>query len=155
MTSNVGSDIIFRTGLGFREEAENEDREVTEHDMRDRVMASLRENFKPEFLNRVDEIIMFHPINPKMLRKILDMQIDLVRERLNGKRIKLNVTARAKDQLSKQGYEPNFGARPLKRVIQTEILDELALRMIEGSVREGSTVKIDAENSKIVFVDQK
>ncbi len=155
MTSNVGSDIIFRTGLGFREEAENEDREVTEHDMRDRVMASLRENFKPEFLNRVDEIIMFHPINPKMLRKILDMQIDLVRERLNGKRIKLNVTARAKDQLSKQGYEPNFGARPLKRVIQTEILDELALRMIEGSVREGSTVKIDAENGKIVFVDQK
>lgn len=151
MTSNIGSDIIFRTGLGFREEASAENKEIAEHEMRDRVMGSLRENFRPEFLNRVDEIIMFHPINREMLRKIVDRQLDLVQKRLDEKRIKITVTAKAKDFLSKEGYDPVYGARPLKRVIQSDILDELALQIVEGKIREGDSIKADVKSGKVVF----
>lgn len=150
MTSNVGSEIIYRSGLGFREKKESE--AIGEKEMREKVMTALRENFKPEFLNRLDEIIIFHPISPEMLRRIVDLQLNLVQKRLDEKSIKLTLTAAAKKYLSEKGYDPLYGARPLKRVIQNEILDELALRIIEGAVKEGEKVKIDSKGGKIVFV---
>ncbi|MFA7209315.1 MAG: ATP-dependent chaperone ClpB [Parcubacteria group bacterium] len=149
MTSNIGSDIIYKSGLGFKEE--KDEASVTEHDMRQRVLSALRESFKPEFLNRLDEIIIFHPINRAMLRKIVDLQLALVQKRLREKDIRLAFTAKAKDYLSKKGYDPSFGARPLKRVIQNDILDELALRIVEGSIKEGDSVKADVRNGKVVF----
>jgi len=149
MTSNVGSDIIYKSGLGFKEEKGNEI--IAEEEMRGKVLGALRESFKPEFLNRIDEIITFHPITPEMLRRIVDLQIELVQKRLNEKNIKLIITPAARAYLSEKGYDPAYGARPLKRVIQNEILDELALQIIEEKIREGSRVRIDIKNKKISF----
>jgi len=149
MTSNVGSDIIYKSGLGFREEGEQE--RISEDEMKSRVLASLRESFKPEFLNRLDEIIIFHPIDQKMLRQIVDLQLALIQKRLSTRGVKLSVTPAAKEYLSKKGYDPAFGARPLKRVIQSEIMDELALEIIDGKIKDGSKVKVNVEKEKIVF----
>jgi len=149
MTSNVGSDIIYKSGLGFKELGAEDS--LGEEEMRQKVLLALRENFKPEFLNRLDETIIFHPINPKMLRMIVDLEFKKIQKRLNGKNIKLKISAAAKKYLSKKGYEPAYGARPLKRVIQNEIMDELALRIIEGNIKEGDKVKADVINNKIVL----
>lgn len=149
MTSNVGSDIIYKSGLGFKEEKANEI--IAEEEMRGKVLGALQESFKPEFLNRIDEIIIFHPITPEMLRRIVDLQIELVQKRLNEKNIKIIVTPAARSYLSEKGYNPAYGARPLKRVIQNEILDELALRIIEEKIHEGGRIRIDAKNKKIIF----
>ena len=149
MTSNVGSDIIYKNDLGFREEKANES--LGEQEMRERVMTSLRESFRPEFLNRLDEIIIFHPISPQMLRQIVDLQLEIVQKRLKEKNIRLVLSAKTKEYLSKKGYEPAYGARPLKRVIQNEILDELALRIVEGKIADGDKIKVDVGDGKIVF----
>ncbi|HRZ95852.1 MAG TPA: ATP-dependent chaperone ClpB [Candidatus Moranbacteria bacterium] len=149
MTSNVGSDIIYKSGLGFKENEEKET--IGEEDMKEKVLASLRENFKPEFLNRLDEIIIFHPINRKMLKQIVDLQLNLIQKRLNEKNIKLRLTFQAKEYLARKGYDPQFGARPLKRIIQNEILDELAFLMIEKKIKEGNKIVVDAEKNKINF----
>jgi ATP-dependent Clp protease ATP-binding subunit ClpB len=150
MTSNIGSDIIYRSGLGFREESSGGDI-LSESEMRERVLGALRESFKPEFLNRVDEVIIFHPLTREMLARIVDLQLALVQKRLNEKRIKLIVAQAAKKYLAEKGFDPAYGARPLKRVIQNEILDELALRIIEGRVRDGDKVRINSIGGKIVF----
>jgi len=149
MTSNVGSDIIYRSGLGFRETEDKES--VGEEEMKSRVLSTLRENFKPEFLNRLDEIIIFHPISRQMLKKIVELQMEQVQERLDEKNIKLRLTRVVKDYLSQKGFDPAYGARPLKRVIQSEIMDELALRIIEGEIKDGDKVTVDVEKEKIVF----
>ncbi len=149
MTSNVGSEIIYKTGLGFKE-----NRQVgimTEAEMHEKVMESLRDNFKPEFLNRLDEIIIFHPISPEMLERILGLQLQIMQSRLDEKNIKLIISTPAKKYLSEKGYDPAYGARPLKRVIQNEILDELALQIIEGKINENSKVKIDFKGGKITI----
>ena len=149
MTSNIGSDIIYKSGLGFRDEDIRET--LGEEEMRQKVLASLRENFKPEFLNRLDEVIIFHPIDQKMLRLIIDLQLKELQKRLDGKNIKLTLSAAAKKYLTEKGFDPAYGARPLKRVIQNDIMDELALEIIEGRIVEGDKVKADIENDKIVF----
>lgn len=149
MTSNVGSDIIYRGTLGFKEERQRD--LLEENEMREKVLGSLRENFKPEFLNRVDEIIIFHPLTPAMLAKIVDLQMGVVQKRLREKNIKIITTPTAKKYLSEKGFDPVYGARPLRRVIQNEILDELALRIIEGKIKEGDRVSVDVEKNKIVL----
>lgn len=149
MTSNVGSDIIYKSGLGFQD-SEGQP-EMKEEEMREKVSVALRENFKPEFINRLDEVIIFHPINKAMLRQIVDLQLELVKKRLDEKQIKLRATLPAKKYLTQKGYDPAYGARPLKRVIQNEILDELALLIIENKVQAGEKVIVDVEKSKIVL----
>ncbi|HPN96451.1 MAG TPA: ATP-dependent chaperone ClpB [Candidatus Moranbacteria bacterium] len=149
MTSNVGSDIIYRSGLGFRESEEKGPME--EEEMKNKVLASLRESFKPEFLNRLDEIIIFHPMNRKMIKDIIELQIDEIQKRLNEKEIKLKLTKQAKEYLAEKGYDPAYGARPLKRVIQSEIMDELASGIIEGKIKKGSRITVDIEKGKINF----
>jgi ATP-dependent Clp protease ATP-binding subunit ClpA len=150
MTSNVGSDIIYKSGLGFKE-SEEIDEILGEEEMKEKVSASLRESFKPEFLNRLDEIIIFHPISPKMLSLITNLEVKKIQTRLAQKDIKVSLTKEAKKYLSQKGYDPLYGARPLKRVIQNEILDELALQIIEGKIKEGEKVKIDLKKEKLVF----
>ena len=148
MTSNVGSDIIYKSSLGFEEE---KSQAVGEDDMRQKVMASLKENFKPEFLNRLDEVIIFHPVNQKMLQMIVDIELKNIQRRLDQKNIKLSLTVVAKKYLVQKGYDPVYGARPLKRIIQNEIMDDLALQIIEGKIKEGERVKVDIEKDKIIF----
>jgi ATP-dependent Clp protease ATP-binding subunit ClpB len=151
MTSNVGSDIIYKMQeIGFKEEKRKEFI-LKEEEMKERVLASLREKFKPEFLNRVDEIIIFHPLGMYQIKRIVDLQLDLVRKRLAEKGIRLEITSAAKELLARKGFDPVFGARPLKRAIQNMVLDELALRIVEGTAKDGSKVKIDAQGEKIVI----
>ncbi len=150
MTSNVGSDIIYKMQeVGFKGEKNKE--RISEEQMREKVMEALRERFKPEFLNRLDEIVIFHPISKTMLEKIIDLQLERVKERLIKKGIVLTVTDKLKKYLAKKGYDPVYGARPLKRVIQNEILDELALQIIEGKIKEGDTAVVDIKKNKVVI----
>lgn len=154
MTSNIGSDMIMKmrkTGdFGFAD-GKNKSNQQKEEKIKEKIMESLRERFKPEFLNRVDEIIMFHPLNEKEIRLIVDLQLNLVEQRLQEKRIELEVSKKAKDWLAKKGYDPNLGARPLKRVIQTELLNPLAMLIIEGKIYDGKKVKVDIEKNKIII----
>jgi ATP-dependent Clp protease ATP-binding subunit ClpB len=150
MTSNVGSEIIYQMReMGFKEDRERVI--LKESEMKDKVMAELRSSFKPEFLNRLDEIVMFHPLNEKILEEIVELQIGKVKNKLLEKEIKFEISPAVKAYLTKKGYDPLYGARPLKRVIQNEILDELALQIIEGKLRGGNKVKIDLDKNKIIY----
>jgi ATP-dependent Clp protease ATP-binding subunit ClpB len=150
MTSNVGSDIIYKMReFGFQ--ADKKEESVGEHEMRQRVQASLKEQFKPEFLNRIDDTIIFHPLGKKVLEQIVNLQLNKVQERLSQKNIKMKISNEVKTYLTEKGYDPIYGARPLRRVIQNEILDELALQIIEKKIGEGDIVKVLLEKGKIVF----
>jgi ATP-dependent Clp protease ATP-binding subunit ClpB len=141
MTSNIGSQWIY--------EMDSNNREA----MMQKVNDSLREHFKPEFLNRIDEIIVFNNLNQEDIVKIVDIQINILKERLQGKKIELEITPGVKDFLAKQGYDPHYGARPLKRTIQRYIQDPLALQVLENKYKEGDKLKadLDDKNEKILF----
>jgi ATP-dependent Clp protease ATP-binding subunit ClpB len=138
MTSNLGSLLI-------RELAGNEE------EMRKQVMEVLQQNFRPEFLNRVDEVIIFHPLTKEDLRHIVQIQLRGLRKRLQERGIGLEVTPAAADLLAAEGYDPVYGARPLKRTIQRLLQDPLAIRILEGEFKEGDTVLVDAAGDKLVL----
>ncbi|MBU0707500.1 AAA family ATPase, partial [Patescibacteria group bacterium] len=152
MTSNIGSDIILdlssKAELGFDQDKRNKDIDTT---MREKILELLHNHFKPEFLNRVDETIIFHSLKKAHLLSIVDLQLDIIKDRLLEKKITIKVTDKAKKYLTEKGYEPTYGARPLKRVIQQDILDPLALEIVSGEVIAGQTVDIDSDGKKIVF----
>ena len=115
-------------------------------------MGMLRDHFRPEFLNRVDEIIMFHALTEAQIGEIVNLQLTRTFERLEKERgIVLSVSPAAKKLLARKGYDPAYGARPLKRVIQRLILDPLAMRIVEGSLKEGQSVAIGAKADEIVI----
>jgi len=151
MTSNIGSEIIqahvkSAGGFGFTPE---EDSVQSNKDLQEKINSLLKENFKPEFLNRVDEIITFQSLNKDDIKKIVDLQLDKVNKRLIEKKIELEITEPARALIAEKGYDPVFGARPLKRVIQREILDPLSLEIIKSKIKEGNVIKVDAVNNKI------
>lgn len=140
MTSNIGSQQILQykgTHIG----------EVYDR-MRDAVLGELRKHFRPEFLNRVDETIVFHALKEADLMKIVDIQLDRVRQRLAEKNITLTLTDAAKKHVVQTGYDPNYGARPLKRVLQKEVETGLAKRMLKGDIRDGASVTVDYDPSR-------
>ncbi len=138
MTSNLASQQIaqFARDRAAQEKAVNE---------------VLRQTFKPEFLNRLDDIVIFQQLTTTEIARIVELQMELVAERLEKKGIELTITAAASDYLAQAGFDEVFGARPLKRLIQNEILDELSLRIIEGKIQSGAKVVVDVENGKVVF----
>jgi ATP-dependent Clp protease ATP-binding subunit ClpB len=136
MTSNIGSQWIMDLGEKDYEE------------MRRRVMEAVRANFKPEFLNRVDELVIFHGLGIEEIKAIVAIQVRKLEQRLLEKRIQLNVTDKSKEWLARKGFDPAYGARPLKRVIQKEIQDKLALKILEGKFKEGDTIAVDADERK-------
>jgi len=137
MTSNLGSHI-------FREYEKPEK-------VRPLIMQELRNALRPEFLNRIDEVVIFSPLGRAEIARIIDIQVGHLRRRLADKRIDLELTEAAKTLLAREGYDPTFGARPLKRAIQRLIQDPLALRLLQGEVAEGDTVTVDAVRDEIVF----
>ena len=149
MTSNVGSDIIAKeASLGFiggNEEAESRE------NLKEKVMAALKENFRPEFLNRIDEIIIFNYLGKPEIKKIVDLQLANVAERLRQKQIEIKVTEKAKEFLAERGFDQNLGARPLKRVIQKMVLDPLALKIVSGELKEKDNIIVDLQGNEIVF----
>jgi ATP-dependent Clp protease ATP-binding subunit ClpB len=134
MTSNIGS-------RHFAEEIVDADA-VQKH-----VLEDLRQHFRPEFLNRVDEVIVFHRLDRDQLKQIVDIQLARVIKRLADQRITLTVTDGAKNLLAREGYDPVFGARPLKRVIQKQLLDALSLELLAGKFKEGDKIKVDADKA--------
>ncbi|HJX98223.1 MAG TPA: ATP-dependent chaperone ClpB [Chthoniobacterales bacterium] len=138
MTSNIGSQYIME---------ETQSREARER----LILDALRAHFRPEFLNRVDEIITFDRLSEDDLKKIVEIQLRRLSKRLEQQKITLNLTDSAKQLLAREGYDPIYGARPLRRTIQKEILDPLSIDILEGKVREGQTVKIDAKNGALEF----
>jgi ATP-dependent Clp protease ATP-binding subunit ClpB len=136
MTSNIGSQWI--TDLGEKDYEE----------MRRRVMDAVKAHFKPEFLNRVDELIIFHSLALEQIKAIVEIQVKKLEQRLLERQIQLKMTEKAKEWLAKEGFDPAYGARPLKRVIQKGIQDKLAMKLLEGKFKEGSTITADLDDRK-------
>jgi len=145
MTSNIGSPIIqeyFTAGnLTAKDHAQ----------MEERVKMELRGHFRPEFLNRVDDIIIFHSLDEKQLTAIVDIQLQRLEKRLSQQQLKLDVDASAKRLLAKEGFDPQFGARPLKRAIQEHLLDPLAMKVLAGEFKPGDHIKASAQEGEVVF----
>jgi ATP-dependent Clp protease ATP-binding subunit ClpB len=145
MTSNVGSNIIHESGpIGFSVNAKNGKHD----DVRKRLLDALRQTFRPEFLNRVDDIIVFNPLSREHLSKIIGIQLNRVTGLLAARGITLEITLAAKDVIMSDGYDPNYGARPMKRSIQRLIQDPLAKQLLEGRFLAGDTIVVDAEADK-------
>ncbi|HZJ41266.1 MAG TPA: AAA family ATPase [Candidatus Saccharimonadales bacterium] len=153
MTSNLGNEIIKHYSIGFNDESDKKEASrVREGEMKEKIDKILKENFKLEFLNRIDEIVLFHSLSPEALEKIVDLELNKIEKRLANKNISVRVGPKVKKMLAKKGYDITYGARPLKRIIQNLILDELALDIIEGKIKEGGKVKIDlGEPEKIII----
>jgi ATP-dependent Clp protease ATP-binding subunit ClpB len=139
MTSNVGSQWIYELAGKDNKEMES------------RVMDALRSTFRPEFLNRVDEVVIFNSLGTEEIKKIVDIQIAYLSRRLEGNKIALALTDRAREFLAKTGFDPVYGARPLKRTIQHMIQDPLAVKILAGSVKDGDRVTVDVEKGEVVF----
>jgi len=136
MTSNIGSAFLQSEGLGSDEEFDKAAQQV---------MNQLHAHFRPEFLNRVDDIIVFSPLGKEQLVKIVDLRLEDLRRLLADRKISLELTDAAKELLFTEGYDPNFGARPLKRAIQKLVQDPLALKILDGEVLHGDHVIVDAD----------
>lgn len=150
MTSNVGASTIRRqTTLGFRA-GDNQEQEQYEA-LKENVMSELRRTFRPEFLNRIDETIVFHPLNEENIRQIVDLMLREVTQRLDDLDIQIEVTDAAKSLLAKLGYNPEFGARPLRRVIRQRVEDRLSEMLLRNDIKAGQTVVVDAENNQLTF----
>jgi len=111
----------------------------------------LRERFRPEFLNRIDEIVVFSPLSREQISEIVDHQLERVRERLADRGITLDLTDAAKEALADAGWDPAYGARPLKRAIQRLVENPLALRLLDGEFGDGDTIRVDAQDGELVF----
>jgi ATP-dependent Clp protease ATP-binding subunit ClpB len=141
MTSNIASPVI----------QEMTRRAATQEEIRARVLEELRDKLRPEFLNRIDEVIVFQPLTRDDLVQIVDIQLGRLRHLLDARKIALELTDAAKRRLGEEGYDPVFGARPLKRLIQQQISNELSLRLLKGEFREGDKVIADVSDSGFTF----
>jgi len=142
MTTNIGSHLIQERFEKIRDDNYFEVMEETKEE----VIQLLKKTVRPEFINRIDEIVMFRPLGMKEVRKIVDIQVEHIRERLQENGIQLEVTAAAKDRLAILGFDPQFGARPLKRVLQREVLNELSKQILAGKITKDSVIQVDMKN---------
>jgi ATP-dependent Clp protease ATP-binding subunit ClpC len=148
MTTNLGTREISRGALGFSLEGDSQN----DYDqMKSRVNEELKKNFKPEFLNRVDETIVFPQLTREELMQIVDLFIKRLQLRLDERDLKLVLTTSAKDRLIELGYEPSLGARPLRRTVQREIEDEISERILTGTIQSAQDIKVDFVDGKFVF----
>ena len=156
MTSNVGAELIRRQGnLGFavsRDEARTQEEQYTK--MKDKVLGEMKNLFKPEFLNRIDASVVFRALNRDDVRQIIDLLLQRVRGELTETQIKIEVTDGAKDLLMEKGFDPVFGARPMRRAIQNLIEDPMAEALLEGRFKAGDTVLIDRQGEDMVMTPQ-
>jgi ATP-dependent Clp protease ATP-binding subunit ClpC len=148
MTSNIGTAEFERTAIGFQSggaKASDEERHRTA------VMDALKKSFRPEFLNRVDDFVVFHQLTQAELGQIVELMVDKVRDRLHERSIGIELTQAAKDWLVDEGFDPAFGARPLRRAVERHIENEIAKRVLSGEFADGDTVDIDAADGKLTF----
>jgi len=147
MTSNIGADMIKRQGgLGFQlERDEGEDEKHAYQDMRKKLMDSLKKAFHPEFINRMDSVVVFHALSRDQIRQIATLELNKVADRLKEREITLAATPAALDKMAEKGYDPDMGARPLRRVIQLEIEDQLSDDLLAGKFKDGDTIWVDVD----------
>lgn len=144
MTSNIGAPILI--------EELKESKEIPEK-TRKKVLGELSQHFRPEFLNRIDEVILFSPLHLEQIERIVDIQLDSIRSRLKDRQIELVISTQAKKYLAEAGYDPIYGARPLKRYIQRHLETELAKKVISGEIKDNSKVRVDVKENKLVLTD--
>jgi ATP-dependent Clp protease ATP-binding subunit ClpB len=142
MTSNLGSHFLAEQTL--------RDGTLTEGTKR-QVLEALRQHFRPEFVNRIDEVVLFHPLGREHMKQIIDIQLGRLLKRLEDRKLTVDLTDAARNQLVDEGYDPVYGARPLKRTIQKRVLDPLAMRVLQGDFREGDHIEIDAGTPELEF----
>jgi ATP-dependent Clp protease ATP-binding subunit ClpB len=148
MTSNLGNEIIKQYSIGFTDDKELN--QGKDKEMRDKIEKILKQNFKLEFINRIDEIVLFKSLTPDVLEKIVDLELNKLEKRLKNKNINIKIGQKVKKLLAKKGYDITYGARPLKRIIQTAILDELAYKIIEGQLKDGQKININIDKKNKV-----
>jgi ATP-dependent Clp protease ATP-binding subunit ClpC len=153
MTSNVGADMIKRQGqLGFAYKRDEQTEEKAAYeDIRKKLLDALRRVFRPEFINRVDSVIVFHPLSRENIQQIVNLELNKVAQRLEDHEITLNATPEAVDKLATMGFDPDMGARPLKRIIQQKVEDTLSDAMLSGKFEDGDTVIVEVEEDEIVL----
>jgi ATP-dependent Clp protease ATP-binding subunit ClpB len=138
MTSNLGSAVF-------------QDQQLSAEKRRDEVLEDVRGHFRPEFVNRIDEIVIFEPLSREDLRQIVERQVQLLRSRVAERKITLDLTDAARDHLAEEGFDPAFGARPLRRLLQRELQDRLALMLLAGEVHEGDRVLVDVDSGELTI----
>ena len=150
MTSNVGAETLRKqTTMGF-----GATKPLGEHEyeaMRDRLMDEAKKTFKPEFINRLDDIIVFHQLSKLDLMKIVDLEVDKVLVRVKAKEVHIELAETAKEFLIEKGYDPMYGARPMRRAVERYLEDPLAEELLRGNVKAGDTVRVAATDGKIAF----
>jgi ATP-dependent Clp protease ATP-binding subunit ClpC len=152
MTSNLGSEAITRRGAGIGFGAGGAD--ADEEARREQILRPLREHFRPEFLNRIDEIVVFRQLTAEQLRQITNLLLDKTRRLLHAQGVTVEFTDPAVDWLAQRGYQPEYGARPLRRTIQREVDNRMSRLLLDGRLGEGSRVTVDVEDGQLVFLAQ-
>jgi ATP-dependent Clp protease ATP-binding subunit ClpC len=152
MTSNLGSDLIKReTNIGFGVKSESSQSQQQSYErMKDKVMDEVKRFFRPEFLNRIDANIVFHQLSRDEILSIVELMMNQVRKELKEKKIELELTQAAREYLGEKGFDPVFGARPLRRLIQNEVEDKLSDEVLSGRLKAGETALVDLVDGKIV-----
>jgi ATP-dependent Clp protease ATP-binding subunit ClpB len=151
MTSNIGTELISQRGDEAASQHGMGDISPIDPSTRNLVLDALRQHFRPEFLNRIDDIVVFHSLSRDDLARIVDIQLERLRGLLSERKLTLALTDAARGFLADRGYDPVYGARPLKRAIQRYLQDPLALAMLEGEFGEGDTVEVDLGGDELVF----
>ncbi len=136
MTSNIGTEYTLE-GADKKE-------------IQEKINRSLKEHFRPEFLNRIDEVIVFNRLRKEDVVRVVDIQLEILQKRLNERKVSLKVSEKARRWLAERGYDPMFGARPLKRLIQRSVQDPIALRILKGEVKDGSMISVDVASGELV-----
>jgi ATP-dependent Clp protease ATP-binding subunit ClpC len=152
MTSNVGAELIRRQmSLGFAAKQEAKAQKLDYDTMKERVLAEMKKTFRPEFINRIDEIIVFHQLTEEQLRQIVELLVKDLQERLADRKLGIELSDKAKSWLVKEGYDPVYGARPLRRAIERYVENPLSSKLLGGEFKEGDTVKVDLGDKGLTF----
>jgi ATP-dependent Clp protease ATP-binding subunit ClpC len=156
MTSNAGVELIKReTSLGFAKPRDGDKAQKQSYEsMKEKIMAEVKKTFRPEFLNRLDEIIVFHQLTEEQLRDIVELMVKDLQERLAERKLGIELTEEAKSWLAKEGYDPTFGARPLRRAIERYVENPMSTKLLREEFKEGDTVKVDLSDEGLTFTTE-
>jgi ATP-dependent Clp protease ATP-binding subunit ClpC len=157
MTSNAGIEFIKReAALGFAAKKDQAKTAKSNYeDMREKVLAEVKKTFRPEFLNRLDEVIVFHELNEAQLRQVVDLLARDLEKRLSDRKLTIEITESAKSWLAKEGYDPVYGARPLRRALEKYVENPLSVKVLGGEFKEGDTIIVDTGIEGLIFTPKK